>query len=54
MHGLEDGDHVTFREVNGMSMLNGKTLQVKGKRFSPQNLEPSLLVIFRAAPEKKL
>lgn len=23
MHGLEDGDRVTFREVNGMTQLNG-------------------------------
>ncbi len=32
MHGLEDGDHVIFKEVNGMSMLNGKTHQIKGKK----------------------
>ena len=34
MHGLEDGDHVTFKEINGMTQLNGKTCQVKGKAQS--------------------
>eukprot|EP00039_Didymoeca_costata_P007978 m.106253 g.106253 ORF g.106253 m.106253 type:complete len:1031 (+) comp13900_c0_seq4:341-3433(+) len=29
MHNLEDGDHVTFREVEGMTELNGKQFVVK-------------------------
>ena len=30
MHGLETGDWVTFREVNGMTALNGSKHQIKG------------------------
>ena len=30
MHGLETGDYVTFREVQGMEKLNGVVCQVKG------------------------
>nr|XP_022335086.1 ubiquitin-like modifier-activating enzyme 6 [Crassostrea virginica] len=29
VHGLESGDHVTFREINGMTALNGQTCPVK-------------------------
>ncbi|XP_062608943.1 ubiquitin-like modifier-activating enzyme 6 [Saccostrea cucullata] len=29
MHGFESGDHVTFREINGMTALNGYTCQIK-------------------------
>ena len=31
MHGLEDGDVVTFKEVQGMETINGKQATVKGK-----------------------
>lgn len=30
MHGFDTGDHVTFREINGMTALNGWTCQIKG------------------------
>lgn len=30
MHGLEDGDRIEFREVVGMTSLNGTTQPVKG------------------------
>ena len=33
-HGLEDGDHVTFSEIKGMTQLNGcepRKIQVKGQ-----------------------
>lgn len=29
MHGFDTGDHVTFREINGMTALNGWTCQIK-------------------------
>lgn len=29
MHGFDTGDHVTFREINGMTALNGQTCQIK-------------------------
>ena len=33
MHGLEDGDHVTFKEIKGMTALNEKTCLVKGRKY---------------------
>lgn len=30
MHGFDTGDHVRFREINGMTALNGQTCQIKG------------------------
>ena len=33
MHGLEDGDHVTFKEVNGMTEINDKTFSISGKNL---------------------
>ena len=30
IHGLEDGDQIEFREVVGMTALNGTTQSVKG------------------------
>ncbi|XP_056022965.1 ubiquitin-like modifier-activating enzyme 6 isoform X2 [Ostrea edulis] len=29
IHGFESGDHVTFKEINGMTALNGHTCQIK-------------------------
>ena len=37
-HGLETGDTVTFREVVGMTTLNGTTRKVKGEF-------PSIIII---------
>ena len=36
-HGLEDGDHVTFSEVQGMESLNGAEfkIEVKGNQLPP-------------------
>ena len=33
MHGLEDGDHVTFKEIKGMAALNDRTCSVKGIEY---------------------
>ena len=33
MHGLEDGDYVTFKEIKGMTALNDKTCSVKGRKY---------------------
>jgi hypothetical protein len=30
MHGLEDGDKIEFKEIVGMTSLNGTTQTVKG------------------------
>ncbi len=30
-HRIPDGGAITFREVSGMTELNGKTVKVKGK-----------------------
>jgi ubiquitin-activating enzyme E1-like protein 2 len=30
LHGFESGDHVSFREVQGMTALNGTTQQIEG------------------------
>ena len=30
MHGLEDGDKIEFKEIVGMTALNGTTQTVKG------------------------
>lgn len=34
-HKLETGQFVTFREINGMSCLNGSMHQITGKPFLP-------------------
>ena len=31
MHGLEDGDKIQFKEIVGMTALNGSTQTIKGK-----------------------
>ena len=31
LHGLENGDHVAFKEVQGMTELNDNTYPVKGE-----------------------
>ena len=38
MHGLEAGDTVTFREVVGMTTVNGTTHKVKGDCLLINNL----------------
>ena len=39
MHGLETDDVVTFKEVKGMSQINGKEFKVKGEQtLSVKNL----------------
>jgi len=30
MHGFEDGDVVTFKEIQGMTALNEKSCKIKG------------------------
>lgn len=34
MHGLEDGDKIQFKEIVGMTALNGTTQTVKGKTMT--------------------
>ena len=31
MHGLQSGDAVTFKEIQGMTFLNGSTQEIRGK-----------------------
>ena len=53
MHGLETGMTVTFREINGMTALNGSHHEVKGESeigllfvlFSMQFLESLLVAV---------
>ena len=33
LHGFESGDHVSFREVQGMVALNGTTHRIEGNLF---------------------
>ena len=33
MHGFEDGDTVTFREICGMNALNEKQCKIQGNYF---------------------
>lgn len=34
MHGLQTGDKVTFKEIAGMTVLNGSEQTVKGKKLN--------------------
>ena len=34
MHGLQTGDKVTFKEIVGMTVLNGSEQTVKGKKLN--------------------
>lgn len=38
-HKLETGQFVTFREINGMTSLNGSTHQISGKPNFFQNVQ---------------
>lgn len=38
MHGLQTGDKVTFKEIVGMTVLNGSEQTVKGKKLSVKSL----------------